>query len=175
MVNVGQLIILALAVAFAIYCYRKSNKDDAAAGVVVDQGLPFPCVIEGSIDMSPMHDRVTALAIEAAKKGITITGNYADDVRAQGGEMTLVGAFKFTIDATGQRIDAESFVNLFGVEYPITGGVEPTGIIGIGGAGGAGGTSVVGKIVDGKLVSGRIFKGLMPHIYGLLNGTYRRV
>lgn len=175
MENIGQLVILALAVAVAIYFYRKSNKDDAAAGVVVDQGLPFPCVIEGSIDMSPMLDRVKALTLEAAKKGITMTGDYATDVAAQGGEMTLVGAFKFTIDATGQRVDAESFVNLFGVEYPITGGVESTGMLGIGGAGGAGGTSVVGQIVGGKLVNGKISKGLMPHIFGVLDGAYRKL
>jgi hypothetical protein len=171
--------IAAIVIAFIAYRAKKlgyfDKKDNAEAGVVVDQGMPFPCVLEGSIDMSPMPDRVKALAIEAVKKGITITGDYAADVAAQGGEMTLVGAFKFTIDATGQRVDAESFVNLFGVEYPITGGVEASGMIGIGGAGGAGGTSVVGQIVGGKIVDGKIFKGLMPHIWGKLNGTYRRV
>lgn len=159
-----------------VYLIVKSNKvEKAEAGVVLDQGLPYPCVVEGSIDMSPMEARVEALAIEAKAKGIVITGDYAADVAKQGGEMTLVGAFKFTIDATGQRVDAQSFVNLFGVEYPVTGGVESSGKLGIAGAGGAGGTSITGSVAGGQLVNGRIHKGLMPHIYGVLNGGYRKL
>lgn len=170
-----EFIIFVLLVLAAGYFIVKSNKaEKAEAGVVLDQGLPYPCVIEGSIDMSPMEARVEALAIEAASKGIVITGDYQADVAKQGGEMTLVGAFKFTIDATGQRVDAQSFVNLFGVEYPVTGGVESSGKLGIAGAGGAGGTSITGSVAGGQLVNGRIHKGLMPHIYGVLNGTYRR-
>ena len=174
-----EFIIFLAIVGVAIFFIVKSNKKEKAeAGVVLDQGatngLPFPCVIEGSIVMSPMEDRVKALAIEAASKGIVITGDYQADVAKQGGEMTLVGAFKFTIDATGQRVDAQSFVNLFGVGYPITGGVEANGSLGIAGAGGAGGTSITGSVAGGQLVNGRIHKGLMPHIYGVLNGTYRR-
>ena len=168
------IVFLLIVVAVGYFVVKSNKKEKAEAGVVLDHGLPYPCVLEGSIDMSPMEDRKKALAIEAIGKGITITGDYAADVAAQGGEMTLVGAFKFTIDATGQRVDSQSFVNLFGKEYPITGGIEPSGKIGIGGAGGAGGTSITGSVAGSQLVNGRIHKGLMPHIYGVMNGTYRR-
>ena len=173
------ILFLAIVLAAGYFVVKNNKKEKVEAGVVLNQGLPFPCVIEGTIDPPPHEDRIKARNIEAASKGIAITSDEAHNNSVQGGGgldggMYLVGAFKFTIDAQGQRVDAESFVNIFNVEYPITGGIEPSGKIGIGGDGGAGGTSITGAIVNGQLVNGRIHKGLKPHIFGVLNGTYKR-
>ena len=173
--------VTAFAFVFIFILYRANKlgyfdkKDHADAAVVVDQGLPFPCVIEGSIDMSSLEDRKKALAIEAVGKGITITGDYAKDVAAQGGEMTLVGAFKFTLDASGQQVPTQSFINLFGVEYPVSGGMRPDGVLGMTGEIGGARVGIEGFVKDGIFHKGKVVKGWLPHIYGVLNGVYRRV
>lgn len=174
----GILVVLAV-----IYFVVKGNKKDKAeAGVVLDQGLPFPCVIEGTIDAPPMADRVSALAKEAATKGITITGDYAKDVAAQGGEMMIIGySFKFVFDAAGQIDKAASQANLFGVNYPVEGGMQPTGVLGMDVVVDTARVQVQGQVVNGQFVSGKVVKtwlfveGQPPHIYGVLNGVYRRV
>lgn len=178
-----EFILFLVIVAVAGYFIVKSNKKEKAeAGVVLDQGLPFPCVIEGSVDGSPMADRVKALAIEAQAKGMVITGDYVADYTAQGGEMHLTGhGFKFTIDATGQIVQGQSHVNLFGENYPCEGGMEPTGVLGISivvtdkVTGGVAKVGVEGRVVNGIFLDGRARKGVMPHIYGVLNGTYRKL
>lgn len=136
----------------------------------------YPCVIEGSVDMSPMADRVSALAIEAASKGITITGDYATDVAAQGGEMTLCGhGFKFTIDANGQIVKDQSHVNLFAVDYLCEGGMGPDGVLGMAVDVGGAKVGVKGRVVNGKFIDGEVRKGWLPHIYGVLNGNWRLI
>lgn len=136
----------------------------------------YPCVIEGSIDGSPIEDRVKALAIEAVSKGITITGDYVADYHAQDGEMHLTGhGFKFTIDNVGQIVRGDSRLNLFAVDYPCQGGMFPDGTLGISVDVGGALVSVKGRIVDGKFVEGEVRKGWAPHIYGLLSGTYRKI
>lgn len=168
------LIILAIIGVIAFFAVKSSKKEKAEAGVVLEQGAPYPCVLEGSIDMSPLEDRKKALAIEAVSKNITITGDYAADVAAQGGEMTLVGAFKFTLDANGQQIPAASFINLFGVEYPVSGGMRPDGVLGMTGEIGGARVGIEGFVKDGVYHNGKVIKGWLPHIYGVLNGAYRR-
>lgn len=171
------LVVVAIIVALVV----QSNKEEkAAANVVLDQGLPYPCVIEGSLDGSPMADRVKALAIEAQSKGLTITGDYVADYTAQGGEMHLTGhGFKFTIDATGQIVQGQSHVNLFAVDYPCEGGMNPDGTLGISVVctdkvtGGVAKLGVKGRVVGGKFMDGEVRKGSLPHIYGVLNGVYR--
>jgi hypothetical protein len=149
----------------------KGNSESAS-----QSGTFYPCVIEGSVDGSPMEDRVKALAIEAEAKGITITGDYVHDYQVHGGEMHLTGhGFKFTIDANGQIVKDESRLNLFAVDYPCQGGMSPDGTLGIAVDVGGAYPSVTGRIVDGKLVGGEVRKGWMPHIYGVLNGTYRKL
>jgi hypothetical protein len=151
------------------------KKDDAGAGVVLDQGLPFPCVIEGSIDAPPMADQLRALDIEAASKGITITGDYEADKAAQGGGMFLLGyTFKFTFDAAGQVVLSDSHANLFGVNYPVSGGMEATGVLGMDIVVDTARVQIQGKVVNGKFVDGKAVKSWLPHIYGVLHGTYRK-
>lgn len=172
-----EFIVFVLIVLGVVYFVVKSNnKEKADAGVVLDQGLPFPCVIEGTVDGSPMEDRVKALAIEAASKGITITGDYAADVEKQGGEMHLVGtSFKFVFDATGQIDKAQSRCNLFLTDYPCEGGMNPDGSLGMAVDCGGAKVGVKGRVVGGKFIGGEIRKGWLPHIYGVLNGTYRKL
>lgn len=168
-----EIIVVLLIVAVAVYAYKQSKKSKTADAPVSTP--PYPCVLEGSVDMSPLEDRKKALAIEAVGKGITITGDYAADVAAQGGEMTLVGAFKFTIDANGQQVPSQSFINLFGVEYPVSGGMRPDGVLGMTGEIGGARVGIEGFVKDGLFHNGKVIKGWLPHIYGVLNGVYRRV
>ena len=173
------IFITILVLAWLAYRAKKlgyfDKKDNAAAGVVTAQGLPFPCVIEGSVDAPPMADRVKALAIEAASKNITITGDYAADVAKQGGEMMLIGnGFKFVFDASGQIVKSESRCNLFLTDYPVEGGMAPDGVLGMAVDVGGAKVGVAGRIVNGQFVGGEVRKGWLPHIYGLLNGGYRR-
>ena len=177
--------IIAIIIGYLAYRAKKlgyfDKKDHADAGVVLDHGLPFPCVIDGTVDGSPMADRVKALAVEAVTKGMVITGDYDADVKAQGGEMHLTGhGFKFTIDGTGQIVQGRSHVNLFGENWPCEGGMNPNGTLGISivvtdkVSGGVAKVGVEGRVVNGVFLDGRARKGLMPHIYGVLNGAYRR-
>jgi hypothetical protein len=136
----------------------------------------YPCVIEGSVDGSPMGDRVKALAIEAEAKGMKITGDYVADYTAQGGEMHLTGhGFKFTFDSNGQIVANQSYVNLFAVDYPCEGGMTPDGILGMAVDVGGAKVGVKGRVIDGKFVDGEVRKGWMPHIYGVLSGTWRQL
>lgn len=172
-----------LLVAVAVWLAFRAKKlgyfdknDHAAAGVVVDQGSLFPCIIEGSVDAPPMEDRVKALAIEAASKGLTITGDYAADARAQGGEMMLIGSgFKFVFDGAGQIVKSESRLNLFLTDYPVEGGMAPDGSLGMAVDVGGAKVGIKGRVVAGKFVDGEVRKGWLPHIYGVLNGGYRKL
>jgi hypothetical protein len=170
----------AVVIFFIAYRAKKlgyfDKKDHAQAGVVVGQGALFPCIIEGSVDAPPMQDRVNALAIEAASKGLTITGDYAADARAQCGEMMLIGSgFKFVFDGTGQIVKGESRLNLFLTDYPVEGGMAPDGSLGMAVDVGGAKVGVKGRVVDGKFVDGEVRKGWLPHIYGVLNGEYKRL
>lgn len=174
------VIFLILAGAFVFFIVKSNKKGKAEAGVALDQGaangLPFPCVIEGGVDAPPMEDRVKALAIEAASKGLTITGDYAADVAKQGGEMMLIGnGFKFVFDATGQIVKGDSRLNLFLTDYPVEGGMEANGTLGMAVDVGGAKVGIKGRVVDGKFVEGEVRKGWLPHIYGVLNGTYSKL
>ena len=177
--------IIAIIIGYLAYRAKKlgyfDKKDHADAGVVLDHGLPFPCVIEGTVDAPPMADRIKALAFEAETKGITITGDYDADVKAQGGEMMLIGySFKFLFDATGQIVGAGSHANLFGTNYPVQGGMNPDGTLGMDIVVDSARVQVQGRVVNGALINGKAVKtwlfkaGHPPHIYGVLNGAYRR-
>ena len=175
-----KFLIFAAVVAVVIYFIRKNDKkESAAAGVVLDQGLPFPCVIEGTVDGSPMADRIKALEIEANTKLITLTGDYAVDYKAQGGEMHLTGdGFKFTIGSDGQIVQGQSHVNIFAEDYPCEGGMNPDGSLGISVVvtdkvtGDVAKLGVSGSVANGKLVNGKLSKGQLPHIYSVLSGTH---
>lgn len=176
------IIFLLIVVGVAYFVVKSNKKEKAEAGVVLDQGLPYPCVIEGTIDAPPMADRVRALAAEAATKGIAITGDYQADVAKQGGEMMLIGySFKFVFDAAGQVDKAASHANLFGVNYPVEGGMEANGTLGMDVVVDSARVQVQGKVVNGQFVNGKVVKtwlfveGQPPHIYGVLNGTYRKL
>lgn len=167
-----EIIIVVLCVAIAAYLYKQTKKDKKPPA----SSSPYPCVIEGTLDASPMEDRIKALAIEAQSKGITITGDYAADVKAQGGEMTLLGySFKFVFDAAGQVIDTQSHCNLFGHNYQVNGGMNPQGELGMGIVVESIQVDVSGKVVNGKFIDGIARKPWLPHIYGVLNGTYTKL
>jgi hypothetical protein len=168
--------IIILVVLAAGYYFYKENKRKSIPEAVPVSTLPFPCVIEGTIDAPPMEDRVKALAIEAASKGIVITGEYKADVAAQGGEMMLIGySFKFVFDTNGQIIKNDSHANLFGVNYPVEGGMNPDGTLGMDVVVDTARVQVQGKIENGKFVNGKVVKTWLPHIFGILNGAYHRV
>lgn len=134
-----------------------------------------PAVITGTVDAPPMADRITALHIEAASKGIAITGDYATDVRNQGGEMMLIGTqFKFVFDPSCQIDKTQSSLNLFLTDYPVEGGMEPNGTLGMAVDVGGAKVGIKGQVVDGKFINGEVRKGWLPHIYGVLNGTYTK-
>lgn len=162
--------------AVGVYFYKQNKKDKKEQTPVVSNSMPFPCVIEGTLDASPMEDRVKALAIEAQSKGITITGDYATDVAAQKGEMALLGySFRFEFNKTGQIIPSVSHCNLFGVNYPVQGGMNPDGSLGMDIVVETARVQVQGKVENGKFVNGKAVKSWLPWIYGVLNGTYRKV
>jgi hypothetical protein len=128
------------------------------------------------VDAPPIEDRVKALAIEAQSKGITLTGDYATDVRNQGGEMMLIGTqFKFVFDAGCQVDKTQSSLNLFLTDYPVEGGMAPDGSLGMAVDVGGAKVGIKGRVVDGKFVDGEVRKGWLPHIYGVLNGEYKRL
>lgn len=132
----------------------------------------FSCSITGSVDASPMQDRVIALAIEAQAKGIPLTGDYTTDVRNQGGEMTLLGnGFKFVFDANGQIVKDQSKLNLFLTDYPVEGGMNLDGTLGMAVDVGGAKVGIKGQTIGGKFINGEVRKGWLPHIYGVLNGS----
>ena len=168
------IIIILAVIAVAFFLYKESKKDKKG-----DMGIPiaayFPCVIEGTIDAPPMADRVTALAIEAQSKGITITGDYATDVAKQGGEMMLLGSYRFQLDDKG-GVTGDSWMKLFNDDkYPITGGMAGDGTLGMDANFGGAIVNIRGRVVDGKLQGGRAYKSWLPHIGGILKGTWRAV
>jgi hypothetical protein len=162
--------IFAIAVIWWLVKEQKRKAKNKAEPIVNE--LPFPCTITGSVDMSPMEDRVKALAIEAVSKGITITGDYVADYQAQGGEMTLTGnGFRFVFDVNGQIIQSLSHLNLFAVDYPVEGGMFPDGSLGVSVVVGSTKVGVKGQVTNGVFTKGEVRKGQLPHIYGVLNGT----
>lgn len=180
-------IIAVILVAVAWEPVRRALKKRKAASAEPEKpmatGSPFPCVIEGaSLDAPPMADRVKALAIEAEGKKIIITNDYAVDVAKQGGEMMLIGnSFRFTFDAGGQIVQSQSHANVFLKDWPLEGGMSPDGTLGVSVVVTDEETKAVvklgveGVVKNGRFVDGIIRKGWAPHIYGILNGTYRKV
>lgn len=151
-----------------------SSGSTEPAPVPVATAANCPSVIEGTVDAPPMADRVKALAIEAQSKGIALTGDYATDVAAQGGEMMLIGtSFKFVFDGACQVVASESHLNLFLTNYPVDGGMDSGGNLGMAVDVGGAKVGIKGRVVDGKFVDGEVRKGWLPHIYGVLNGVWR--
>lgn len=169
----GAGVIFLIIIAFLISgC---SSSDDPPA---VAQPQMCPVVIEATLGASPYEDRVKALAIEAEGKGIQITGDYATDVRNQGGEMTLLGYnTTLTFDGNCRVVMAESHGNLFGHDYPIREGgfIEPDGkfkdlYINVEGAL----VTITGQLVDRQLVGGEVHKSWLWHIFGRLENIVIR-
>lgn len=135
-----------------------------------------PSIIEGTVDAPPMADRVSALAIEAQSKGIALTGDYPTDVAKQGGEMMLIGTnFMFVFDAGCQIDKSQSRLNLFLTDYPVEGGMEANGTLGMAVDVGGAKVAIKGRVVNGQFIEGEVRKGWLPHIYGILNGGYRKL
>jgi hypothetical protein len=163
-------VVLAVVV-FVAGCSSGSNEPEPLAVAKL-----CPSVIEGTVDAPPMADRVKALAIEAQSKGIALTGDYATDVKNQGGEMMLIGtSFKFVFDQTCQVDKSQSHLNLFLTNYPVEGGMELNGNLGMAVDVGGAKVGIKGRVVDGKFVDGEVRKGWLPHIYGVLNGTWAQI
>lgn len=151
-----------------------SGKQDPVATVATTSLCPS--TIQGTVDAPPMADRVSALAIEAASKGIFITGDYAVDVAKQGGEMMLIGTqFKFVFDAGCQIDKSQSSLNLFLTDYPVEGGMELNGNLGMAVDVGGAKVGIKGRVVNGQFTEGEVRKGWLPHIFGVLNGTFTPV
>ena len=175
-----EIIIGLIILGAALYFYNEHRTKASANSVAPATNVhPFPCVIEGPVDGSPMADRIKALEIEANTKLITLTGDYAVDYKAQGGEMHLTGdGFKFTIGSDGQIVQGQSHVNIFAEDYPCEGGMNPDGSLGISVVvtdkvtGDVAKLGVSGSVANGKLVNGKLSKGQLPHIYSVLSGTH---
>lgn len=170
-VGAGILVIILMLAGCSI------GREDAPAPVT-SSGVATLCpsVIEGTVDAPPMADRVSALAIEAQSKGIALTGDYATDVRNQGGEMMLIGtSFKFVFDPTCQIDKSQSHLNLFLTNYPVEGGMELNGNLGMAVDVGGAKVGIKGRVVNGVFVDGEVRKGWLPWIYGVLSGTYRKL
>ena len=132
----------------------------------------FSCSITGTVDAPPQADRELALAIEAQSKGIALTGDYKADAAKQGGEMILIGSsFKFVFDEAGKVIEPQSHLNLFLKDYPVDGGMQPDGNLGMAVDVGGAKVGIKGQVLNGKFINGEVRKGWLPHIYGVLNGT----
>lgn len=148
----------------------------------------FPCVVEGGIDMPPMDAVKEAAIIDVKEAGLFKDGMTAEDCMslcsmplpneynfggggAYGGRY-MTGSFRFEIDANGQQT-GDSWVKIFSDEkFPVTGGIRPDGIIAMGSIGG---TQINGSVVSGT-TSGKLLHGDgKHHIYGVLNGTYRKL
>ena len=171
-----EIIVGCVIAAVGAYFYKQNKKNKKEQTTVVSNSMPFPCVIEGSVDAPPMVDRVKALAIEAQTKGIVITGDYVADYQQQGGEMMLTGyGFKFVLDKNGQFEPAETYCNIFGVSYSCSGGMNPDGTLGADVVVGAARVQIQGAVVNGKFVNGKIVKSWLPHIFGVLSGVYHKV
>ena len=150
------------------YLYKQNKKTEAPAVV---KAL-YPCVIEGTIDHSPYADKLKALQIEAASKGLTMTGDYTTDYLAQGGEMTLAGNFKIILDEKGNVVNNGSHFNLFGsLANEITGAADANGVLGMDANFGGAIINIRGRIVGSTLVDGKAIKSWLPHIWGIMNGN----
>jgi hypothetical protein len=149
-----------------------SGCSEGDQAVVEAPSKQCPSVMVGTVDAPPMEDRVKALAIEAQSKGIQLTGDYATDVRNQGGEMMLIGTgFRFEFDDTCHVIESKSSLNLFLADYPVDGGIDGNGNLGMAVNVGGAKVGIHGQYINGKLVNGKVIKGWLPHIYGVLNET----
>lgn len=170
----GGLLVLVLLLALA-GC--SVGRDDAPAPVTSsDVATLCPSVLVGTVDAPPMADRVNALAIEAQSKGISLTGDYAQDVKNQGGEMMLIGtSFKFVFDPACQIDKSQSHLNLFLTDYPVEGGMELDGNLGMAVDVGGAKVGIKGRVINGQFVEGEVRKGWLPWIYGVLNGTFTPV
>lgn len=152
----------------------------SAAPPVATAPALCPSSIVGTVDAPPFPDRAEALRIEAVSKGLTIRGdyaakpdNYALDVADQGGEMMLIGTqFKFVFDAGCQIDKSQSSLNLFLTDYPVEGGIELNGNLGMAVDVGGAKVGIKGQVVNGQFINGEVRKGWLPHIYGVLNGKY---
>lgn len=145
---------------------------NAGVSSATPEPTKFSCSITGTVDAPPMQDRVLALAIEAQSKGIALTGDYYADAAKQGGEMILIGSsFKFVFDNAGKVIENQSHLNLFLKDYPVDGGMQPDGNLGIAVDVGGAKVGIKGQVLNGKFINGEVRKGWLPHIYGVLNGT----
>lgn len=149
--------------------------------------------------------KAARIDVEAAKEYLTSVGKYRDNLSDQecmdlcsmpvlpdgvrkptdnqfggggpfGGRYLAGGAFHIEIGADGQRIDESSWISIFSPDhFSVTGGMHPDGTLGLASMS-IGGVPISGKIVDGKIVDGRATHGGgATHIYGVLNGTYRKV
>ena len=165
MENIGQWIILALAAAVAIYFYRKSNKDDAAAGVVTEQPpkpttpAPLPVTPMAGIWQGRVDPPSQAERIAARDKWLAMGGELGGGVD---GGIYLDGAFGFETDANGNITKGE-FI-LHGTQCPTSGNVASW-------CGIPGGEFLVSK--DGRNISGRVQEGgALSFKYGNIVGIF---
>lgn len=164
------------------------EKDKPVENVAVSGGY-FPCILEGNIDMPPMEAVKEAAIIDVKEAGLFKDGMTAEECMAlcsmplpnpynfggggaYGGRY-MTGSFRFEIDANGQQT-GDSWVKIFSDEkFLVTGGIRQDGIIAMGSIGG---TEINGSVATGTLTNGRLLHGDgKHHIYGVLNGTYRKL
>ena len=79
--------------------------------------------------------------------------------------------FWFGFDDTCHVIESKSSLNLFLADYPVDGGIDGNGNLGMAVNVGGAKVGIHGQYINGKLVNGKVIKGWLPHIYGVLNET----
>ena len=144
-------------VALVAFVKRQGRKDAAAQRVEPVGVLPFPCIVEGTFGCP---DRAVAIAARNAsliKKGhgIELPDNPDDNSLRNNtilgggtpyGGIYLAGSLFFEIDAQGQAT-ANSWIKIFSDEkYPVTGGLEVDGRVGMASPAGV---TIAGTVRDG--------------------------
>jgi hypothetical protein len=140
-------------IAVVIHQDRKSNKKKDP-DPVAPEALPYPCIIEGSFSCP---DRAVAIASRNARilsKGLALiipdepdNNTHPNNTALGGGTpyggIYLAGNLRLEVGADGQ-IKQGSYITVFSNEqFVVTGGIEPTGKIGM--------ASIVGVSIGGSV------------------------
>lgn len=152
------LFVLAFICLVVFVVRRDSKKDEAALVKVEPTGvLPYPCFIEGHFSCPPQAQAIAArnASLIAHGHGIELPDDPNNNASRNNtilgggtpyGGIYLAGSFVLEIDMRGQ-VTANSYIKVFSDEkYPVTGGIEPNGKVGMASPVGV---SIAGIVRDG--------------------------
>lgn len=144
--------------ALMFFVVRRDSKNKAQEpGVNPPSVLSFPCIIEGTFSCPAREVAIAARNASLHRKGFGVEQPDAPDnndhrnnkVLGGGtpyGGIYLSGSLRFVIDAQGQA-DPSSYISIFSPErFPVTGGIEINGKVGMASVAGV---SIAGEVRDG--------------------------